>query len=261
MASERIGSAANLQSEGARSGFFTTHWTMVVRAAGADLAGSAAALDALCRTYWYPIYCFARQHGGKPEDAEELTQGFFADLLARGALARADAARGHFRTFLLCSFRNYCSHERERGAARKRGGGREFISLEEMETAGARFGAEAPSTESAERLYERAWAIHLLDQAIASVRAEYAAIGKSSLFEELEGVIHGGGDPEGYRAIAARMGSNPGTIKVAAFRLRRRIGLEIRACVAQTVDGDGGVDQEVQHLIAAVQGPLTNLFS
>ena len=128
--------------EGECGAFATTHWSLVARAAQPDSADGKAALEQLCRTYWYPLYCFSRRRYHTRQEAEDLTQGFFADFLARGAVAHAEVARGRFRTFLLCSFRNFCSHEQARAQAIKRGGAYQLVSFDELEKAGARFETE-----------------------------------------------------------------------------------------------------------------------
>jgi DNA-directed RNA polymerase specialized sigma24 family protein len=253
MASSDLCLVGQSRPESERGAFATTHWSIVMRAAQPESADGQAALKELCQQYWYPLYCFARWRCHAPQDAEDLTQGFFADLLARGAVAHADVARGRFRTFLLCSFRNFCSHERARAGAVKRGGGCEIVSLEAMDEARARFHTELSTKESAEQLFDRRWANSLIELSLARVRTEYAALGKAELFDSLVVILQHQGEQEGYGTIAARFGSNVGAIKVAMFRLRRRLGREIRAEVAKTVAGPAEVEDEMRHLLAAVQ--------
>jgi DNA-directed RNA polymerase specialized sigma24 family protein len=253
MAFNHLCSVSQNRPEGARGVFATTHWSMVMRAAQPESADGQAALKELCRLYWYPLYCFARRQCRAPQDAEDLTQGFFADLLARGAVAHATVTRGRFRTFLLCSFRNFCSHDRARAGAIKRGGGCEIVSLEAMEEARTRFDTELSPQEPAEHMFDRQWATSLIDQSLARVRTEYAALGKAALFDELQTTLQDQAGREGYGAIAARLGSNAGAIKVAMFRLRRRLAREIYAEVTKTVAGPAEVEDEVRHLLAAVQ--------
>lgn len=222
---------------------------MIVRAAEAGTPDGRAALEELCRIYWYPLYGFARRRGLTPHDAEDLTQGFLADLLARGAVAQADAARGRFRTFLLASFENFHSHQRARAASLKRGGGCEFVSLQEAEL---HFQDEPVSADSPEKMFDRKWAMSLLDQAIAAVRREYAAFGKGPLFDALKAVLWGAHGAVSYAEIAQQLGSTEGAVKMAAHRLRRRFGEALRAEVAKTVLDPATIDDEMRHLLAAV---------
>jgi RNA polymerase sigma-70 factor (ECF subfamily) len=231
------------------SSFATTHWSMIVRAGETGTPGGQAALEELCRIYWTPLYWFARRRGLAPADAEDLTQGFLADLLARGAVAQADAARGRFRTFLLASFGNFHSHERARAASLKRGGGCEFVSLQEAES---RLQAEPASTDSPEKVFDRKWAVSLLEQAVAAVGREYAAVGKGPLFNALKTVLWGGHGTASYADIARELGSTEGAIKMAAHRLRRRFRETLRSEVAKTVLDPADVEDEMRHLLAAV---------
>jgi RNA polymerase sigma-70 factor (ECF subfamily) len=232
--------------------FATTQWSLIARAGRPGLAGGRVALERLCREYWYPVYCFASRQAANPQDAADLTQGFFADLLARDAIVRADASRGRFRTFLLCAFQNYCSHERARAGARKRGGGSTIVSIEALEEARHRVGSVPTNPESPEQLFDRRWALRVIDRAMASVRSEYAALGKGRLYDELQAVLKDDTAGAGYAAIAERLDARIGAIKVAAFRLRRRLAAEIRAEVAETVADPAEIDAEMRHLLAAV---------
>jgi RNA polymerase sigma-70 factor (ECF subfamily) len=235
-----------------RRAFATTHWSMVVRAAQAGTTEGRAALEELCRIYWYPLYWFSRRRGLPRPEAEDLTQGFFADLIERGAIARADAARGRFRTFLLASFQNYQSHQQERAKSLKRGGNREIISLEALQAGEVRFQEEAAPAESPEKVFERQWALSLLDQALATVQREYAAAGKAALFDELKVVLWGDRCDIGYAGIARQLGSTEGAIKMAVHRLRRRFQEEFRAEVAKTVCNIDELGEEMHHLFAAL---------
>jgi RNA polymerase sigma factor (sigma-70 family) len=229
--------------------FATTHWSMIVRAAAAGTPDGRAALEELCRIYWYPLYWFARRRGLAPADAEDLTQGFLADLFTRGAVAQADAARGRFRTFLLASFENFHSHERTRAGRLKRGGGCEFISLQEAEL---RFQEEPVSADLPEKIFDQKWAMSLLDQAVAAVQREYKAVGKEPLFNALKVVLWGAHGAASYAEIARQLGSTEGAIKVAAHRLRRRFGEALRAEVAKTILEPADLEDEMRYLLAAV---------
>jgi RNA polymerase sigma-70 factor (ECF subfamily) len=225
---------------------------MVIRAVEAGTSAGRAALEELCRVYWYPLYGFARSRGLTQHDAEDLTQGFFEDLLAREAIARADAARGRFRTFLLAAFQNFQSHQQARAGRIKRGGGREIVSIEALQQAESRFQEEPVTTESPEKLFDRKWAMSLLDEALATVRREYSAVGKEVLFDELKMVLWGGRGEGTYAEIAHRLGSTAGAVKVSVHRLRKRFREELRAEVAKTVLDLADVEDEMRHLFTAL---------
>jgi len=237
---------------GSPRAFATTHWSLVVRAAEARTSEGRAALEELCRTYWQPLYWFARRRGLAPADAEDLTQGFLADLLARGAIAQADASRGRFRSFLLASFENFHSHERAHTATLKRGGGCEFVSLQALQEAESRFQEEPVCNDSPEKVYDRKWAGSLIDQAIATVRREYVAAGKGPLFDTLKMVVWEGRDAGNYVEIARQVGSTEGAIKMAALRLRRRSAEALQDEVAKTVLDPADLEDEMKHLLAVV---------
>jgi len=232
--------------------FATTDWSLVVRAGSADTADGRAALEGLCRTYWYPLYWFSRSIGLKQHDAEDLIQAFFKDLLERGAIARADAARGRFRAFLLSSLRNFHSHQRGRAQSLKRGGGWEFISLDAMGEAETRFQDELTTEVSPEKLFDKKWASSLLDAALARLRREYIAAKKRAWFDELKVVLWGGRGEVSYAAIAGLLGSTEGAVKVAVHRLRKRFNECLRDEVAHTVLDPADVEDEMRHLLAAV---------
>jgi DNA-directed RNA polymerase specialized sigma24 family protein len=240
-----------LASARAPSAFATTHWSVVVRAAEVGTTEGEAALEELCRTYWRPLYGFARRRGLSPADAEDATQGFLADLLARGAVARADASRGRFRTFLLCAFENYQSHERERAQAARRGGGRRVLSLDAIQAAEGCFLHEPASDDTPERLYDRKWAMSLIESALGAVQHEYAALGKGAIFDELKSALWGGRGEPAYAGAASRLAMSEGALRVALHRLRNRFGEQLRAEVAKTVVDSAEIDDEVRHLLAA----------
>ena len=235
-----------------RRSFATTDWTLVVQAAEAGTPEGEAALEDLCRTYWPPLYNFARCQGMPPADAEDLTQAFFADLLARGAVARADEARGRFRTFLLTSFRNFHSRQRVAAGRQKRGGGTTILSLEALQEAESQFQAEPALDDSAEKSFDRKWASTLIARAMASTRDEYARLGKSALFDALKDALWGGRGEVKYAEIGRGLGLSEGAVKVSMHRLRRRFGDRFRAEVTNTVLDPREIDDEIRHLLAAV---------
>ena len=233
-----------------RGGFATTHWSLIAHAQPDGSAESREALEQLCRQYWFPVYCFARRHCAQAQDAEDLTQGFFADLLSRGALARADMARGKFRTFLLCSFKNFCSHQRSRAGAMKRGGDCAIVSLEAMGEAGECLAAEAAANQTAEKYFDHQWATGMIERALASVRTEYVALGKTEWFDALKAALRG--ETHHYCTLAKQFKTTPGAAKAAVFRLRRRVAREIRTEVAKTVADPALIDEELRYLQSAL---------
>jgi RNA polymerase sigma-70 factor (ECF subfamily) len=226
-----------------------------VARAGSDRSiESRNALEELCRKYWPPLYRFARRRGYSPQDAEDLTQGFFAELLESGSIARADAHRGRFRTFLLASFQHHLAHERERAATLKRGGGRTIVSLEALREAEAGHASyEPPDAETPEKTFERTWALSVLDHALEHLRRDYTAAGKETWFDGLKGAVWGGGD-ESHAELARRLNSTEGAIRVAVHRLRRRFREELRTEIAATLDDPAEVDDELRYLLTAL-GP------
>lgn len=240
-------------AHGPRS-FATTQWSLIVRAGSERTIESGDALEVLCRKYWPPLYHFARRRGHSQHEAEDLTQGFFAELLESGSIARADANRGRFRTFLLASFQNYQSHQRERAATLKRGGGRIIVSLDALRETSAGAALEPSDTETPEKTYDRTWALSVLDHAMEALRRDYAIVGKEGFFDELKSAIWGGRGEESHAEIARRLGSTEGAIGVALHRLRKRFREQMRAEIATTLDDPAAVDDELRDLMAAL-GP------
>lgn len=238
----------------ANRAFATTHWSLIVQAAGQGAGGeeSQAALAELCRSYWYPLYDFARRRGHSEEDAKDLTQGFFAHVLADGAITRADANRGRFRTFLLAIFEHYRAREYARATRQKRGGDCEIVSLDALETAETRHLAEPATTDSPERIFDRKWALSLLEQTMLAVEHEYAVAGKTALFDALRVVLWGGRGEVRYESIAARRGTSEGAIKVAVHRLRQRFREQLRGEVTKTLLRPEDADDELRHLFSAL---------
>ena len=227
--------------------FDTTRWSVVRAAGGPD---SSAALALLCRAYWYPLYAFVRRRGYSAHDAQDLTQGFFAQLLARNDLATVDRARGRFRSFLLGALKHYLANEWDRAQAQKRGGGVALISIDDAE-AERRYQDEPAEQITAEQLYDRRWALTLLDQVLAKLSAEMSIAGKSAQFEALKFCLTG--EPgAAYTEIAERLGTTEGALKVAIHRLRDRYRALLRAEIAETVGSEADVDDELRQLFAAL---------
>ena len=230
--------------------FATTHWSLVLAAGRGSRPGAGAALATLCETYWYPLYYYVRRRGCRAEEAQDLTQAFFATLLEKEYLRVADPERGRFRSFLLASLNHFLANEWRRRSARKRGGGKPAISLD-AESAETRYRQEPAHNLTPERAYERRWALLLLEKALSKLRDEYAAGGKAKVFVRLSGFL-GGGERAAYEKAARDLDMTEGAVKVAVHRLRKRCRAILRAEVAQTVADPADVDEELRHLMAAV---------
>jgi RNA polymerase sigma-70 factor (ECF subfamily) len=232
--------------------FRTTRWTVVLTAAHPDAPGAEDALAQLCRTYWYPLYAFVRRQGRGPEEAQDLTQEFFARLLAKDYLALADPARGRFRSFLLASLKNFLAESHRHATRLKRGGGQTVVSWDDM-TAEQRYLAEPRDESTAEALYEQRWALTLLETALARLGAELASAGKARLFAELRGQLWGEPPVASYAELSARLGLSEGAVKVTVHRLRLRFRELLREEVAHTVTSAEEIDEELRHLITVVR--------
>jgi RNA polymerase sigma-70 factor (ECF subfamily) len=228
--------------------FATTRWSVVL-AAGGSAPDASEALAALCRAYWYPLYVFVRRQGHAPHDAQDLTQEFFARLLEKDWLRAVERERGRFRSFLLAAMKHFLANEWDRAHRLKRGGGQAVISLD-AESAENRYALEPADHMTADRIFERRWALTLLEQVLARLRKEFVAAGRGALFDELKTALTGEKIP--YAEIAARLHSNEGAVRVAVHRLRLRYRDLVRAEIAETVASEDEIDAEVQHLFAAL---------
>ena len=233
--------------------FASTRWSLVAAAGQRDLPESEAALASLCGLYWYPLYAYARRRLPTVEDAQDLTQEFFLRLQEREYLRQADRQRGRFRSFLLTAFKHFLAKEQERANAQKRGGGRKPLPLD-FQSGECRFQREPSHQATAEDLYERSWALALLQQALARLREEQAAAGKERLFECLKGTLTGEDAPRPYAEFAAELGMSAEAVKVTVHRLRRRYGELLRTEIAQTVGSPEEVEDELRTLFAALAG-------
>jgi len=213
--------------------------------------GAQAALEKLCRTYWFPLYAFARRQGNSPEDAQDLTQDFFSRLLEKKSLAKVDRDLGKFRTFLLRSLKNFVINEWKRAGRLKRGGGVECLSIDANE-AEERYAAEARDEFNPDAEYERRWAVTLIEQVLTSLRQEFDAADKGRLFEALKGFIWGNKTVASYAEIAGLLNLSEGNVKVAVHRLRHRFRELLRAEVAHTVPRPEDIDVELRHLISVL---------
>lgn len=214
-------------------------------------AGSHAALANLCQTYWYPLYAHVRRRGHTPDHAQDLTQGFFVELLARNAIEFADPQRGRFRTFLLAAMDNFLHHAHRDANAVKRGGGREFVSWD-IQDAEDRFKQEPSTEHSPDKEFDRRWALATLERARRRLRDEFSVSGKAELFELLRSHLLGSANALPYAQIATQLNMTVVAVKVTVHRLRQRYGELLREEVAHTLANVGDTDAEVRHLIAAL---------
>jgi RNA polymerase sigma factor (sigma-70 family) len=228
-----------------------THWSVVLAAGGGDSTKAAEAREWLCRTYWKPIYAYLRRLGKSPPDAEDLTQEFFARMLAARAFAGLDPAKGRFRSFLLAALKHFLANEYDRAMAAKRGGGQPAVLLEtqSLEALYAKSLATAPTAEAA---YDRQWALSLLSQALAQLRKEAAEAGKLEVFDQLKIFLTGEGAECDYASLAGPLQLSPNAIGVAVHRLRQRFRELIRAQIRRTVAAANEVDEELRYLMTVI---------
>jgi RNA polymerase sigma-70 factor (ECF subfamily) len=234
------------------AGFAPTNWNVVL-AAGRDEGELAAeALAKLCRTYWYPLYAYVRRKGHSVHDAEDLTQGFFEQLMRRQSI-RQVRGEGKFRSFLLSALEHFLAAEWNRAHRQKRGGGCAVLSLDEMEPE-ARYQVEPLDQLTAEKIYDRRWAMTVLEQALKRLRQDCLAAGKEALFEELKGILCGDSQADHYYRIGTRLKMSEVAVKVAAHRLRQRYAELVRDEVARTLGnpGEQEVEEELRCLLAAL---------
>jgi len=233
--------------------FVTTHWSVVLEARDQRSPQAAAALEQLCRTYWYPLYAYVRRRGYGEHDAQDLAQGFFARLVERNYLEAVGRQKGKFRSFLLAALNHFVSDEWDRARAEKRGGRETFISLDDQ-TAEDRYRQEPADELSPERIYERRWAMTLLDQVLRQLEAEFAATGRLRLFEQLKVFLLDEKGVGSYAETAARLEMTEGALRVAVHRLRQRYGELFRDEIAHTVASPDEIEDEVRHLLSVLSG-------
>lgn len=231
--------------------FATTHWSVVLTAGDHSSVRAADALEKLCRTYWFPLYAFVRRKGYSPEDAQDLTQGFFARFLEKDYLAQVAREKGKFRSFLQASLTHFLSDERDRAHAAKRGGGKTIVSLDADEAEG-RYRLEPANNLNAEKIFERRWALMLLDAARERLRAEYAAAGHTRRFAILETFLPGEQGKRTYAEAAAELGVAAGTAKWEVHQFKKRYRELLRAEIAHTVSSPDQIDEEARYLISVL---------
>ena len=236
---------------GSAVAFVTTHWSVVLTAQGQS-ASAQEALEKLCRIYWWPLYGFVRRNGYTPEEAQDLTQGFFALFLERRDLEAVRREKGRLRSYLLVSLKNFLGKARRRDTALKRGEGRPLVSLDKLLTRECA-DLEPADTLSADRVYERRWALTLLEQVLARLEEEYRVAGNDVLFAQLKELL---ADEPGRRSqadIATSLGMTENAVKQAFHRLRKRYRELLREEIAHTVAVPGDVEDELRHFIAVLQ--------
>lgn len=234
------------------SEFQTTSWSLVLAAAGNPTMEARDALAALCQIYWNPVYAFIRRSGYPRDEALDLTQGFFARLLEKQYVQAADRQRGRFRSFLLTAVQHFLANERDRANAVKRGGGRIPVSIDVLQ-AETWYGPAAVADGTPERLFERRWALSLLDHVMARLRADYTAAGKAEQFERLKGLLTREENDPGYETLAAEIGVSAGALRMQLHRLRRKYRHALRAEIADTVATPREIDEEIRFLMSVLQ--------
>jgi RNA polymerase sigma-70 factor (ECF subfamily) len=232
--------------------FASTCWTIVANAADPGSPQVRQALAQLCQAYWYPLYAFVRWRGYPPEQAEDLTQEFFADLLSRGTLGAADPAKGRFRAFLLRSLENFLANHRVRERRFKRGGGVKHFSIDLCNAEG-RYRLEPAHEATAERLFERSWALTLLDLVLDRLERTMSEQGKGDLFRRLKPTLAGGPEAVSYIEIGAALGMTDGAVRVAAHRLRKGYRTILNEEIARTIADPAEVDEEIKDLFLALR--------
>jgi RNA polymerase sigma factor (sigma-70 family) len=248
MASPELHQEADYEN---RSAFTTTHWSVILAAGTNQTAGSGAALESLCKTYWYPLYAFVRRRGYDACEAQDLTQEFFAKLLEKNFLQQVDRRKGKFRSFLLGALEHFLANEWRRSRAEKRGGKVIFVSLDEDPE--NQYQQTASTGLSPEQLFEQQWATKLLEQVVGQLREEFIAAGKASMFEHLKIFLTGEKEAGCYGQLAVRLQSTEGALKMAVSRMRQRYGHLLRTEIANTVSSPEEVEEELRGLLAALR--------
>jgi RNA polymerase sigma factor (sigma-70 family) len=237
-------------SSGSRQ-FATTRWSLVLAAGQRSSPQSSAALATLCENYWYPLYAYVRRRGHEADEAQDFTQAYFARLLEKNDLAAADPGRGRFRSFLLTSLKHFLANEWDRARAEKRGGGRSLLSID-FGTAEERYRAEPSHDLTPEKIFERRWALVLLENVLARLHDESVQAGKTDSFDRLKGSLTGEQTAVTYGQLAAELNMSEGAVKVAVHRLRRRYRELLRAEIEETVADPQEIDQEIRDLFSAL---------
>jgi len=231
--------------------FTTTHWSVVLEAQGESPAAQEA-LEKLCRTYWRPIFAFLRRQGIPPEEAEDITQGFFAELLERRSLSAVRKEKGRLRSFLLGGLKYFLANEERRAMAVKRGKGQRPIPLEELR-AGERIETEPADPMTPDQIYERRWALTVLERVLSRLKHEYLAADNAALFDSLKQLLPDEPGSPSQAEIAARLGMSENAVRQAFYRFRQRYQSLLREEIAYTVATPGDIEDELRHLIAVLE--------
>jgi RNA polymerase sigma factor (sigma-70 family) len=232
--------------------FVTTHWSVVLTAGRSDTTRARIALEKLCQTYWYPLYAYVRRRGYSPEDAQDLTQEFFACLLERNAVATVAPEKGRFRSFLLASMNHFLADEWDKARAQKRGGGK--VMLLDFQTAETRLGEHTAAGLTPEQAFEQRWAIALLEHVYRQLEQEHREQGKAALFDALRYTLTGSSRSAPYADLARKLDLTEGAVKVAVHRLRQRYRVLLRQAIADTVSSPEEVEDELRYLFRTLAG-------
>lgn len=248
-----VGTVASIPPDRPSQGRFpTTRWSRVAAAVGPGDARGREDLGALCEAYWYPLYAYARRRGHSPHQAQDLTQDFFAYVLEKDLLARADPHRGRFRSFLLGVYTHYLANRHDHEHALKRGGGRTTFSIDGTMAEG-RYDRDLVLELTPERIFDRGWALTLLGRVLDGLRREYEDAGREAVFATLSVNLTEGPRTESHAVIAERLGVTEGAARVAVHRLRRRYAHLLRSEIAATVDDPAEIEDEIRALFAALR--------
>ncbi len=231
--------------------FATTRWSTVLAASAEPSAESAQALEELCQSYWYPLYAYVRRRGSSPHDAEDVVQGFFAQILRYQSLSRVSPDKGRFRSFLIASLDYYLADEHARKNAAKRGGGQSTISIDSLE-AEKKYALEPIERFTPRDLFERRWALTLLERVLAQLELDYQASGQRELFSATKHLLRGERGSDTYSTIASALGMTEAAVKMGVSRMRRRFRDLLVEAVSHTVGTPGDLQPELRHLLASV---------
>ena len=249
-------SSSDKESPGVRNDMgakiVTTQWSLVLAARDGSDTEARRALESLCRTYWPPLYAYIRHQGSDPDEASDLTQAFFARLLEEGFFEDVDPSKGRFRSFLFASLRHFLSHERDRAGALKRGGGTTTLSLD-VEAGEAGYALRPTEAMTPVDVFERRWAMTVLDRAMSRLQEESATSGIGDQFKELKQYLTSAEPQEPYREVGETLGISEGAVATAVHRLRQRYARCLRAEIAETVVNPAEIDDELRHMLAVVR--------
>lgn len=231
--------------------FATTHWTVVLQAGSGESPQADEALEKLCRAYWYPLYAYVRRRGYSPTDAQDLTQSFFAHLLGKDFLHAVGPEKGRFRSFLLACLKHFLADQWEKSRTAKRGGDCPELRLN-WNQAEQRYGLDARVEANAESLYDRRWALDLLDRVLDRLRQEAVIADRVAVFDQLQGCLLGDWGAETYAQLGSRLCLSETSVKVKVHRLRRRYRALLREEIAHTVTHPEEIEEEMRYLFMVV---------